>query len=213
MTLYGVGLGPGDPDLVTVRGGRILGRVETVFTPGQLAEELATAYTPSDRIQRLSFPMIRDGKALREAWTEVAQTVAPVARDGDAAFATIGDPKVYSTFAHLKRALEEYPEVSVEAVPGVSVVTAFTSALDVEIGNGPVVVTGASDAIPENAERLLLLKVTDASETHRKLTEAGYSVTFGRRLFMPDSTITTDPGDLKESDYFTIAFGTRRRSE
>lgn len=213
MTLYGVGLGPGDPDLLTVRGKRILERVETVFSPGQLAEDIATKYTLNGRIQRLSFPMTRDETALREAWTEAAERVAPVARDGEAAFVTIGDPKVYSTFAHLERALGKFPGVSIETIPGVSVVTAFTSALDVELDGGPVEVKEARLDIAGDAEQLLLLKVTDVAGIHRELTEAGYSVTYGRRLFMTDSTVTSDPAELEGSNYFTIAYATQERSE
>ena len=213
MTLYGVGLGPGDPELVTVRGKRLLERAETVFAPGELAEELAGAYAPVERIERLSFPMTRDEKALRTAWTEAAETVAPIAEDGIAAFATIGDPKVYSTFTHLKRALENFPEVVVETVPGVSVVTAFASALGVEIDGDPIEVREARVGVPGDAEQLLLLKVTDVPAIHRELTEAGYTATYGRRLFMTDSTVTTEPESLESGDYFTVAYATRERSE
>lgn len=212
MTLYGVGLGPGDPELVTVRGKRLLERAETVFTPGELAEDLAATYAPSERIDRLSFPMTRDETALREAWAEAAETVAPVAREGTAVFVTIGDPKVYSTFAHLERALERYPEVGIETVPGVSVLTAFASALDVEIDGGPVQIREARAGVPADAEHLLLLKVTDVPAIHEELTAAGYTPTYGRRLFMSDSTVTTDPATLESGDYFTVAYATRGRS-
>lgn len=212
MTLYGVGLGPGDPDLVTVRGRRLLGEAETVFVPGRLAEEIAATAAPAADLERLTFPMTRDESVLREAWAEAAETVAPVARDGTAAFGTVGDPKVYSTFAHLERALGEYPEVAVETVPGVSILTAFASALDVEIDDGPVEIGEAGAGIPADADQLLLLKVTDVRETHRELTESGYSPTYGRRLFMEDPTVTTDPSELDAGDYFTVAYATRGRS-
>lgn len=212
MTLYGVGLGPGEPELVTVRGAELLAQAGTVFAPGDLAAEIAAAHTSTGRIEQLSFPMTRDETALREAWAEAAETVAPVARDGTAVFVTIGDPKVYSTFAHLKRALGEYPDVSVEVVPGVSVVTAFASAMGVAIDDGPVEVRAARDGVLGDADQLLLLKVTDVPATHRELTDAGYEVTYGRRLFMHDATVTTDPAVLETGDYFTVAYATRGRS-
>jgi precorrin-2/cobalt-factor-2 C20-methyltransferase len=213
MTLYGVGLGPGDPELVTVRGKTLLERAETVFTPGELAERLAASYTPAERIEGLSFPMTRDEAALREAWAEAAETVAPVARDGTAVFATIGDPKIYSTFSHLEQALADFPEVALETVPGVSVVTAFASALGVDVDGGPVDVREARVGVPEAAEQLLLLKVTDVQAIHQELREAGYTPTYGRRLFMDEATVTTDPAALESGDYFTVAYATRGRSE
>jgi precorrin-2/cobalt-factor-2 C20-methyltransferase len=212
MTLYGVGLGPGTPELVTVRGKRLLERAATVFAPGEMAESLAASYTPAERIEQLSFPMTRDEKTLQTAWAEAAETVAPVARDGTAVFATIGDPKIYSTFSHLEQALEAFPEVDVETVPGVSVVTAFASALNVEVDGGPVDVREARAGVPDAAEQLLLLKVTDVPATHEGLLAAGYTPTYGRRLFMDDATVTADPAALESGDYFTVAYATRGRS-
>jgi len=213
MTLYGVGLGPGDPELVTVRGKRLLERAAAVFAPGELAETIAANYAPADRIERLSFPMTRDEAALRTAWAEAAETVAPVAEDGPAAFVTLGDPKVYSTFTHLAGALAEYEGVTVETIPGVSVVTAFASAMGVDIDGGPVEIREARAGVPTGAEQLLLLKVTDVPGLHDELTDAGYTVTYGRRLFMNDPTVTTDPAALASGDYFTVAYATRGRSE
>ncbi|WP_135663075.1 cobalt-factor II C(20)-methyltransferase [Halorhabdus rudnickae] len=208
MTLYGVGLGPGDPALITVRGREIVTGATTVFTPGDIAECLVDPYT--ERTERLTFPMTDDQAALEAAWEDAAARVAEVAREDDAAFVTVGDPKIYATFGHLERALADYPAVEVRTVPGVSVVTAFTTALDVKIDEGSLTVCEAAAGIPsDRPEQLLLLKVTDVAETHDTLTEAGYTVTYGRRLFMDDATITTDPDALADSDYFTVAYAER----
>jgi precorrin-2/cobalt-factor-2 C20-methyltransferase len=210
VTLYGVGLGPGDPDLVTVRGKRVLERVDRIYAPGDLAARRAGAYAPAERIEQLSFPMTRDEEALEAAWAAAAETVAPVAAHGEAAFVTIGDPKVYSTFAHLERALESDHDVEVQAVPGVSVVTAFATAMDVEIDGPVIALREARAGIPEDGPaQCLLLKVTEPEAVHEDLVAAGYDVTYGRRLFMDDSTVTSDPAELADSDYFTVAYGTR----
>ncbi|MFP4530010.1 MAG: cobalt-factor II C(20)-methyltransferase [Halodesulfurarchaeum sp.] len=205
MTLYGVGLGPGDPELVTVKGARILEAATTVFAPGDLAARLAAPYT--DSIERLEFPMTEDRDALETAWAEAAETVAPLARDGDVAFATVGDPNVYSTFSHLERALRTDPDVAVRTVPGVSVLTAFATALDARIDRSSLAVREAREGIPDRTpEQLLLLKVTDVPGIHPTLIDAGYDVTYGRRLFMDEPTVTSDPAELAETDYFTIAY-------
>lgn len=205
MTLYGVGLGPGDPELVTVKGSRILEEATAVFAPGDLAEQLASPY--ADSIEQLEFPMTEDQTALEAAWAEAAETVAPLARDGTVAFATVGDPTVYSTFTHLENALEGYPDVDVRTVPGVSVVTAFATALDVRIDASSLAVREAKVGVPEwSPDQLLLLKVIDVPGIHGDLTEAGYDVTYGRRLFMDDPTVTREPTELAAGDYFTIAY-------
>ena len=214
MTLYGIGLGPGDPELLTVRGRRLLESAAEVYCPGRLSESLAARYVPDTRLTRLEFPMTDDRSVLEDAWADAAATVGPRAADEDVAFVTIGDPNVYSTFGHLRRTLEDsYPGVDVEVVPGVSMLTAFATALGVEIDSGaPFGVREATGGdAPTGPDRLLLLKVTDVPATHDGLVSAGYEVIYGRRLFMDDGerVVTRDPADLESDDYYTIAYAER----
>ncbi|MFB6282201.1 MAG: cobalt-factor II C(20)-methyltransferase [Haloferacaceae archaeon] len=214
MTLYGVGLGPGDPDLVTVRGRRVLADADVVYSPGRLSRAVATEHVPEARIGDLDFPMTRDEDELRRAWKAAAAAVAPRARDGTAAFVTLGDPNVYSTFGHLRRTLSAFhPDVAVEVVPGVSAVTAFAAALGVEVAAGSSLALREAPrgAAPTGPDRLLLFKVTDAPATHEGLVEAGYEVRYGRRLFMEagETVVTDDPADLAERDYYTLAYAER----
>ena len=218
MTLYGVGLGPGDPDLVTVRGKRALEDADVVYSPGRLSRSVALEHVPEERIGDLDFPMTRDEEKLRAAWKVAAAEIAPNAREGDAAFVTLGDPNVYSTFGHLRRTLDAFhPDVDLEIVPGVSAVTAFTTALGVEIdaGAGLALREAAGGASPTGPDRMILFKVTDAPATHEGLVEAGYDVTYGRRLYMEqgETVVTDDPAEIDERDYYTLAYAERRGLE
>ncbi len=215
MTLYGIGLGPGQADLITVRGKRLLESVDVVYTPGRLSRSVAASYVDDDRLSDLEFPMTTDPDELEAAWTVAADVVAPAATGGDAAFVTLGDPNIYSTFGHLRRTLaRDHPTVDIEVVPGVSSVTAFATALDVDIeaGSELVLAEAAAGAAPTMAERQILFKVTDAPETARKLEAAGYEVVFGRRLFMDEgeTIVTDDPGVLEDRDYYTLAYAEHR---
>jgi len=101
---------------------------------------------------------------------------------------TLGDPNVYSTFGHLRRTINAFhPDVELEIVPGVSAVTAFATAMGVEIEAGAglslreAAAWGESDRSGSN----------DPVQGHRRAgdsrgppPEAGYDVTYGRRLFM-----------------------------
>jgi precorrin-2/cobalt-factor-2 C20-methyltransferase len=211
VTLYGVGLGPGTSDLVTVRGKRCLEEAAVVYSPGRLSRSVATEHVPEERIGDLDFPMTRDEQKLREAWKDAAAEIAPQAREDDAAFVTLGDPNVYSTFGHLRRTLATFhPAVEVEVVPGVSAMTAFATALGVEITAGSELALreAAGGAAPTGPDRMILFKVTDVPATHEKLTTAGYEVTYGRRLFMEqgETRVTDDPAELDERDYYTLAY-------
>ena len=218
MTLYGIGLGPGEADLVTVRGKEVLESVDIVYSPGRLSRTVALNHVDESKIGDLDFPMTRDEEKLRAAWKKAAEEIAPHAQEGDAAFVTLGDPNVYSTFGHLRRTLDAFhPNVDVEIVPGVSAMTAFATALDVEIeaGAGLSLREAANGDAPTGPDRMILFKVTDAPATHEKLVEAGYDVTFGRRLYMEqgETVITDDPSVLDERDYYTLAYAERQDLE
>jgi precorrin-2/cobalt-factor-2 C20-methyltransferase len=211
MTLYGIGLGPGDAGLLTIRGKDVLESVDVVYSPGRLSRTVATKHVSEDKIGDLDFPMTRDPEKLRSAWKAAAAEVAPKAREGDVAFVTLGDPNVYSTFGHLRRTMDAFhPNVDLKIGPGVSAVTAFTTALGVEIdaGAGLSLREAANGTSPTGPDRMILFKVTDAPATHEGLVEAGYDVTYGRRLYMEqgETIVTDDPAKIDERDYYTLAY-------
>ena len=127
--LYGVGVGPGAPDLLTLRAVRVLGEVDVILAAASPRNDFSAALDtarphlrPDVRVQRLEFPMTRDKAVLGEAWRVAAQTTRGVLESGQsAAFLTIGDPLVYSTFGYLMRTLGECaPHLRVEVVPGIT---------------------------------------------------------------------------------------------
>lgn len=127
--LYGVGVGPGAPDLLTLRAVRVLGEVDVILAAASPRNDFSAALDTARphlradvRVLRLEFPMTRDRAVLREAWRVAAQTTRDVLESGQsAAFLTIGDPLVYSTFGYLMRTLGECaPHLAVEVIPGIT---------------------------------------------------------------------------------------------
>lgn len=156
-TLYGVGVGPGAPDLITMRAVSALSRVNVVFAAASSRNDYSTAlsiarpHLPAEvKIVRLAFPMTRDAAKLAEAWEKNARTAAAVLEQGEnAAFLTLGDPLIYSTFGYLMRTLAAlFPHIPVEIVPGVTsfqAAAAHTRTILCESGENFLLVPGVLD--------------------------------------------------------------------
>ncbi len=169
--LYGVGVGPGDPELLTLKAIRVLSRADHLFAAASTKNETSLALSiarhhvgPDVPVENLGFPMTRDGQELQQAWERNAARVAEVLDRGETCvFLTLGDPMTYSTFGYLLRTLRGIrPEADVEAVPGItSYQAAASKTLNVlaESGESLLVVSGINDE-----DRLTeLLQVTDRS--------------------------------------------------
>ncbi len=139
MRLIGVGVGPGDPELMTLKGVRALATAGRVFVPvldpadvGR-AEATVRAHAAHERIERLVFALNeREDAGRREHyWDAAGRRVADWLREtgGTAAFATIGDPNVYATFGYLAETVRTLvPSVEVETVPGITAMQALAAA-------------------------------------------------------------------------------------
>ncbi|MCP4024045.1 MAG: precorrin-2 C(20)-methyltransferase [Desulfobacteraceae bacterium] len=127
--LYGVGVGPGDPELITVKAVRVIKAADIIFTAGSpknnysLAVEIAAPYIMDNtKVVKLDFPMTKDEKAVEKAWLYNAGEIAKVLKQGKTAvFLTLGDPTTYSTFGYvLKKMKCIMPEADIETVPGIT---------------------------------------------------------------------------------------------
>ncbi|MCY3023908.1 MAG: precorrin-2 C(20)-methyltransferase [Planctomycetota bacterium] len=159
-TLYGIGIGPGDPDLITVKGASILSRCRHVFVPKArtASESLALSIAgrhvrPAAAVHELVFPMTTDEQELDQRWRESARQVAAVLTNGDdACFLTLGDPFLYSTYIYLMRALrQELPGAPIVTVPGVTAFSAAAALAGFPVGEkkSPVTIVPTSDDLDQ----------------------------------------------------------------
>jgi precorrin-2/cobalt-factor-2 C20-methyltransferase len=145
-TLYGVGVGPGDPELVTVKAYRILKEAHAVCYPKKrkgsksYAQQIIDVYiNPHEKdMLGLIFPMTKDETILKREWTKTANLLWEKLREGkDVAFVTEGDPLLYSTFIHVMNIMrEKYPEVNINIVPGISSINGASAQLKIPLADG-----------------------------------------------------------------------------
>ena len=132
--LYGVGVGPGDPELLTIKAHRILNEVPVLAVPtsyadagsmamGVIAPLLAKRKKEGrdPEIVSLLFPMTRDEEILADARRKNGELMLEALSRGDVAFVAIGDILFYSTFGNLLTGVaDRIPDLEVEVVPGVT---------------------------------------------------------------------------------------------
>ncbi|MCK9197718.1 MAG: precorrin-2 C(20)-methyltransferase, partial [Syntrophales bacterium] len=144
-TLYGIGVGPGDPGLMTVKGASLLGECRHVFVPkarteaNSLALSIAKNYLREQaEIHELVFPMSANEEELSAHWRKNAKEINDILREGaDACFITLGDPFLYSTFIYLVRELRQLrPAARIVSVPGVTAFSAAASLCTFPVGEG-----------------------------------------------------------------------------
>ena len=199
--LVGLGLGPGDPELLTLRAVRLLREADAVFVPGGIAQNLVAPYRDAEV---LPFPMTDDEGVVQEAIEESAERIAQVARVGLAVFALLGDPNVYSTYSRLAAVIRErYPGIPCSTVPGVSSITAFASVAGITLTGGFTVSDGSGEM------GRILLKVRHPREEAKRLAKEGFrEFVLVERMFLDGQRVYRD--QLPESStYLSILFAGR----
>jgi len=126
--LWGVGVGPGDPELMTVKAVRLLKSAPVVAFPAGrngkpgIAQAIVADWLQPHQIQlSLHFPYVQNTATLEAAWATAAETVwTHLVQGHDVVFATEGDASFYSTFTYLAQTLLLlHPTVIIQTVPGV----------------------------------------------------------------------------------------------
>jgi precorrin-2/cobalt-factor-2 C20-methyltransferase len=216
--LYGIGVGPGDPDLITIKAVRILKSVSVIFAASStkndysLARNIICKHAPNANIETLPFPMNNDKVVLQKAWERNAKIVLKALSErGDVAFVTLGDPMTYSTFSYLLKTVRNIEsQTDVEIIPGITSYQAAASVANIPLVQGDqslVVVSGAkgSDKLVQTLKRVDNVVILKTYKYFDKIYETLENLdlldqsTFFSRLGLPGEEIVRNVKTLKSA--------------
>lgn len=217
--LIAVGVGPGDPELLTLKGARLIRAADVVVAPIGDRSETSIAHgiirdlIDPARQQLLTqiYPMKKDPAEMKASWRDSAAEVAQLVRSGKTvAFITIGDPLLYSTFLYLYRILQaDYPDVAIELVPGISSIFAAAAAAGVPLGLAADRIAVLPATFEEEKLRqtlqefdtVVLMKVSRVFERVRELVrELGCQASYIKRVGLAGEVVFHDLYAVAEED-------------
>lgn len=220
---YGVGVGPGDPELITLKAKRILEEADYIAIPkssetkGSVALSIIEGIVEERKsILELVFPMTFNEKLLKNSWNAGVRTVKEKLDEGkNVALITLGDPTVYSTYMYIHKALKE-EGYSVNIVPGITSFCASAARSEVSLAENKeklAVIPSAYECenledILRDFENIVLMKVSKnfgkLKETLRELGLQDKAVLVSKCGF-EDELIEFDLENIQEDklSYFT----------
>ncbi|MBQ9365571.1 MAG: precorrin-2 C(20)-methyltransferase [Schwartzia sp.] len=166
-TFYGIGVGPGDPDLLTMKAVKAIQKVDIIIAPktekkdGSVAYNIAKPYLKDTvKIVYQVFPMVKGFEKDDAAWEKNKAEILGFLNDGkNVAFLTLGDAMFYSTYIYVFRLLAK-EDITVETIPGIPAFVAMGSHLGWPLVEGDDVIS----VIPATADKEKIEKVLSVSD-------------------------------------------------
>lgn len=218
-TLYGIGVGPGDSELLTVKAVKTIEKCQVIVTPSatedgvSIALETAKEYIkPDTEVVIKHFPMGKKDRVIKAL--EAYEFIEARLREGkDVAFLTIGDPYVYSTYSHMLKHVRDCG-FEVQTIPGITSFCAAASLVNktLVVGDERLVVMPATKVGEITDEKfIVIMKVYKREEEVLKvLEEKGFNYVYASRVGREGETVLTDKEEiLKLRDYMSLIIASR----
>jgi precorrin-2/cobalt-factor-2 C20-methyltransferase len=205
-----VGVGPGDPEMLTLKAVRILGEADVIAAPrykgAQTALDIVKPYIGGKDILLYDSPMHKGKSAAAQAYDNAAAEIAEVLRKNrSVALVTLGDPSVYSSYAYIRRRVQNLG-YETETVAGVPSFCAAAAKANISLCDGKetlLVMNSFDEYLDLPVNKVLMKNPSAMSGLTEKL--AGKDVTAVTRLGMDGEAISCGAESLKDvSEYFTL---------
>jgi len=224
---YGVGVGPGDPELITLKGYRVLQEADVICSPKSSADKEGVALSivseivkeKGDReILELPFPMTKDQAELELCWEKAAGRIIDLLQAGKkVAFITLGDPTLYSTYTYVLKKIKAAGLWEIETIPGVPSFCACAALAGLPLAEGDeklAVIPAVKDLdslrfVLQNFENVILMKVARKyAEVVKILEELDLKdrAVFATRCGLPGGRVehNLDQVEKSKQDYLSL---------
>ncbi len=216
---YGVGIGPGDPELMTVKAVRLIRENEVIALPGKEACDteayrIAVQAVPELRDKKLlslDMPMTHDRDQMDRCHERAADAVEQYLKeDCNVLFLTLGDPSIYSTYAYVERkiAARGYRTQMVSGIPSFCAAAAEAS-IPLAVGHEEIHVLPASHcsdfSLDKPGSYVLMKSGKKMTEVRQALKESGRDVTMVENCGMPGEKIYRSAEEIPEdAGYYSL---------
>jgi len=204
--LIGIGVGPGDPDLLTVKAVKAIHNADIIMCPASKEDRPSIALSvvssiidksKNQEIVKLIFPMTKDKDVLEATWKKNAKIMAEKVLLGkNVVYLTVGDPYLYSTWIYMHKDLKEnYPDMEISVIPGIVSIFTFASKVGISIAEGSEKVA----IIPSCYDLSSVKEIAKYSETMVFLKDGRYFdqvITVLKEAGFPDDSIFAIGQDL-----------------
>ena len=223
---YGVGVGPGDPELMTLKAVRLIRESDVIAVPGQtpretVAYQIAAAAVPElaeKELVGLHMPMVRDRSEMDRAHREGASVLETYLDQGkNVVFLTLGDPTVYCTFSYVQHILEA-DGYGVELVSGIPSFCAAAARLNLPLveWDEPLHVVPAvhktGEALDQPGTYVLMKSASHMAEVKDLLRRSGRDVSAVENCSMAAERVYRGVEEIPDdAGYFSLVIAKERR--
>lgn len=214
--LYGIGTGPGDPELLTLKAVRVLKEASVIFAPHNKGKNMAVdtveEFIDMEKVRYIDFPM---GSVSKEDYVNAAKLMSneiPQGKSG--AYLTIGDPLIYSTFTYIMEELEK--DIQVEIVPGIPSFVAASSVIKEPLtvkGDTFIVCDEFDGDLLDKADSIAILKTFKEKENIlNSLEQKNFNYKYIKRATL-DGELTLENKEeiLKDKNYISLILARKNK--